>query len=69
MLSQAFDDNGTIKASKMPSALVEVPKVNERYETTSYTASAIQGRDLQALKIAENKGNNPVLNINSAFFG
>jgi len=33
MLNQAFDDNATIRACKLPSALVEVPKINEKYET------------------------------------
>ena len=44
MLAQAYDDNATIRASKLPSALVEVPRINERYETQSYEQAA--GRDL-----------------------
>lgn len=66
MLAQAYDDNATIRASKLPSALVEVPRINERYETQSYEQAA--GRDLQSLRIAQNSRKDPVLNINAAFF-
>ena len=37
MLQQAYDDNATIRACKLPSALVEVPRISERYETQSYS--------------------------------
>jgi|LauGreDrversion4_2_1035121.scaffolds.fasta_scaffold628858_2 hypothetical protein len=67
MLQQGCDDNATIRASKMPSALTEVPRINERYETQSY--DQIQGRELQSLKIVDNTRKDPVLNINAAFFG
>jgi hypothetical protein len=36
MLNHFYDDNATIKASKLPSNLVEVPKVNEKYEISSF---------------------------------
>lgn len=36
MLNQFYDDNATIKVSVMPSNLVEVPKVNEKYEVSSF---------------------------------
>lgn len=36
MLNHLYDDNATIKVSKMPSNLVEVPKVNEKYEISSF---------------------------------
>ena len=54
MLQQAYDDNATIRACKLPSALVEVPRISERYETQSYS-QGIAGRDLRALQIVENK--------------
>lgn len=54
MLNQAFDDNATIKCAKLPSALVEVPRINERYETQSYKTIA-DGRDLQTLKLVSNR--------------
>ena len=36
MLNQFYDDNATIKVSKNPSSLVEVPRVNEKYEIKSF---------------------------------
>lgn len=33
MLEQAYGDNVSIKACFLPSALVEVPRISERYET------------------------------------
>lgn len=36
MLDHVFDDNATIKVSKMPSSLVEVPRINEKYEISSF---------------------------------
>ena len=71
MLNQAFDDNATIRASKMPSSLVEVPRINERYETRSHAPNPnqIQGRDLRTLELVANMKNDPTLNINAAFFG
>lgn len=67
MLNQVYDDNANIKAARMPSALVDVPRINEKYETQSY--SQIQGRDLKTLKLIENRENNSgLLNINAAFF-
>jgi hypothetical protein len=69
MLQQAYDDNATIRACKLPSALVEVPRISERYETQSYS-QGVAGKDLRALQIVENKvSGQPVLNLNSAFFG
>jgi hypothetical protein len=67
ILNHVYDDNANIKAARLPSALVEVPRINEKYETQSY--SQIQGRDLQALKIATNAREDPIGNLNSAFFG
>ena len=69
MLQQAYDDNATIRACKLPSALVEVPRISERYETQSYS-HGVAGKDLRTLQIVENKiSGQPVLNLNSAFFG
>lgn len=36
MLNHLYDDNTTIKVSRLPSNLVEVPKVNEKYEIKSF---------------------------------
>lgn len=36
MLNHYYDDNASIKVSKMPSNLVDVPRVNEKYEIKSY---------------------------------
>ena len=69
MLNHAYDDNGAIRACKLPSALVEVPKINEKYETKSFAQSDINGRDLKTLQLFENSKKDPILNINAAFFG
>ena len=70
MLNQAFDDNATIRACKLPSALVEVPKINEKYETQSYlnAGSNIKGREFKTIDLFNNRTKDPLLNLNSAFF-
>ena len=69
MLQQAYDDNATIRVCKLPSVLVEVPWISERYETQSYS-QGVAGKDLRVLQIVENKvSGQPVLNLNCAFFG
>jgi hypothetical protein len=70
MLQQGYDDNATIKACRLPSALVEVPRINERYETQSLLlGDQLSGKNLKTVQLVENKQKDPILNINSAFFG
>ncbi len=72
MLNQVFDDNATIKVSKMPSNLVEVPRVNEKYEISSFyngkTPQYLQNlRTLDLVKNSNQEGD-PLMNLNPTFF-
>jgi hypothetical protein len=66
MLNQFYDDNATIKANKMPSSLVEVPKINEKYEMSSYQQFLFQ--KLKSEQLITNSKKDPILNTNAAFF-
>ena len=71
MLAQYFDDAAAIKASAMPSGLVEVPRVNEKYEVASFFSSPFPPQfvgNLRTLEIVANCKNDPVMNVNAAFF-
>lgn len=39
MLNQFYDDNAAITVSKMPSNLVDVPRINEKYEISAHLSS------------------------------
>ncbi len=39
MLDQFYDDNAAMKVSKMPSNLVDVPRINEKYEISKHLTS------------------------------
>ena len=56
MLQHYYDDNATIKAARMPSSLVEVPRVNEKYEVASFTHAPMNY--LENLKSAQMVRNN-----------
>lgn len=80
MLNQFFDDNATIKVSKNPSNLVEVPRVNEKYENKSFfggpgsrPTQLPEGGGLRTLGLFGNSSSaNPldsILNLNPTFYG
>ena len=65
MLNQFYDDNAAIRVSKMPSNLVEVPRINEKYEISSHLTS----RDnLKTVALAKNFSRDPILNLNPSFY-
>ena len=65
MLNQFYDDNAAIKVSKMPSNLVDVPRINEKYEISSHLTS----RDnLKTVELAKNLSRDPILNLNPSFY-
>jgi len=56
MLEHAYNDNVTIKVSTMPSGLVEVPRINEKYEIRTLVGEdVIRGRDLKSMEIVMNR--------------
>eukprot|EP00347_Sterkiella_histriomuscorum_P012914 403366738 len=72
MLNQYYDDNASIKVSKMPSNLVEVPRVNEKYEIKSFFGGShptYQVDGLKTMQMMNNQGKDPILNLNPSFFG
>ena len=71
MINHLFDDNASIKVCKFPSNLVSVPKVNERYEVSSFFGDCPQyNNNLQTMKLVSNSSNNdPVSNMNPTFYG
>jgi hypothetical protein len=70
MLNHLYDDNTTIKVSKLPSNLVEVPKVNEKYEISSFFGPSPQYKEnLRTLQLIKNNETDPIMNVNSIFFG
>lgn len=55
ILNQLTDQNMAIKANKNPSNLVEIPRVNEKYEVNSFAHSNPQYRqNLKTLEIIKN---------------
>ncbi|CDW81926.1 UNKNOWN [Stylonychia lemnae] len=71
MLNQFYDDNATIKVSKMPSNLVEVPRVNEKYEISSFFSQPYPQQyldNLRTLGMMDNKSKDPILNLNPTFY-
>ena len=69
MLEHAYNDNVTIKVSTMPSGLVEVPRINEKYEIRTLVGEdVIRGRDLKSMEIVMNRQKDPIMNLNAAFF-
>lgn len=67
MIDHAYNDNVTIKVSTMPSGLVEVPRINEKYEIRTKD-EMIRGRDLKSMEIVTNRNKDPIMNLNAAFF-
>lgn len=66
LLNQLCDDNEGILASKQPSSLLEVPRVNEKYEINSFRA----GDNLKTKEMLRNfELGQPILNYNCGFFG
>ena len=52
MLDMLTDDDAAIKVSKMPSNLIEVPKVHEKYEINSFCRTNPQYKaNLKTLEI------------------
>ena len=45
MINHLYDDNATIKVSKLPSNLVEVPRINEKYEISSFFGPSPQYKE------------------------
>lgn len=73
MLNQFYDDNSAIKVTKMPSNLVEVPKVNEKYEITTFysqnnNSTAPYLKDLKTLNVHNNNIKDPINNLNPTFY-
>ena len=72
MLNQYYDDNASIKVSKMPSNLVEVPRVNEKYEISSFFNNPYPSHgtnNLRTMQLIDNKSKDPILNMNPTFYG
>ena len=70
MINHLYDDNATIKVSKMPSNLVEVPKINEKYEVSSFFGPSPQYKEnLRTLQLVSNNAFDPLMNVNTIFFG
>lgn len=60
----------TIKANTLPSNLTEVPRVNEKYEMSSFVHSSAQFKEnLRTMELLGNKNSDPILNVNPIFFG
>jgi len=70
MIDHLFDDNSTIKSSKLPSNLVEIPKVNEKYEISSFYGSHPTFNQILATnKLLKNlNSDNEYQNVNAMFF-
>jgi len=66
LLNQFYDDNYYMAASTNPSSLVEVPRVNEKYEISSFANPQYQ-HNLKTMDILNNK--DVILNMNPAFYG
>ena len=71
MLDMLTDDDAAIKVSKMPSNLIEVPKVHEKYEINSFCRTNPQYKaNLKTLEIiSNNRSGQAILNLNPGFFG
>ena len=71
MLDMLTDDDAAIKVSKMPSNLIEVPKVHEKYEINSFCRTNPQYKaNLKTLEIiSNNRSGQGILNLNPGFFG
>ena len=65
MLNQFYDDNAAIRVSKMPSNLVDVPRINEKYEISRNITS---NDDLKTVGLAKNLSRDPILNLNPSFY-
>ncbi len=69
MLNQLYDDNASIKVSKMPSNLVEVPRVNEKYEIASFFGQSAQFKEnLRTMTLIQNMQKDPLMNLNPSFY-
>ena len=70
MLGHIYDENATIKVSKLPSNLVEVPRINEKYEINSFFGKHPQYREnLRTMDLITNANMDPLLNLNPNFYG
>ena len=59
-----------MKAAKLPSNLTEVPRVNEKYEMSTFVNSSAQFKEnMRTMELLSNKTTDPILNVNPAFFG
>jgi hypothetical protein len=70
-LNTLTDGNQSIKVSKNPSNLTEVPRVAEKYEINSFCRESAQySQNLKTLEIIRNQqSGQPILNLNAGFFG
>lgn len=66
LINHLFDDNKAITVTKQPSNLVEVARVNEKYETGSFPNPQYT-QNLKTMEMLHN--NDAILNLNPSFFG
>lgn len=72
MINQVYDNSAGIRVAKMPSNLIEIPRVNEKYEVKSFaTANPQYQQNLRTMDLINNKvtGQNIPANLNPGFYG